>query len=148
MARSPVVVLGAGGRTGAACVSRLEELGKDVRAVVRQGAAQLCGSGGNAWEWRREGGRSPTLVPHCWRLATCCLPGGATCRDPAKYGNTLGGKKGVELVAGDVTDVQVGGQLAAESRHTRLQCIESRVLGLLQSCLTPHARGCRPPDYY
>ncbi|PRW59141.1 nad-dependent epimerase dehydratase isoform B [Chlorella sorokiniana] len=61
MAPSPVVVLGAGGRTGAACVSRLEELGKEVRAVVR---------------------------------------------DPAKYASTLGGKKGVELVAGDVADVQ------------------------------------------
>lgn len=59
---APVVVLGAGGRTGAECVSVLEQRGTPVRAVVR---------------------------------------------DPAKYRDTLGNRKGVEVVAGDVGDMQV-----------------------------------------
>ncbi|KAL4459105.1 hypothetical protein ABPG75_013970 [Micractinium tetrahymenae] len=58
---APVVVLGAGGRTGAECVAALEAAQKEVRAVVR---------------------------------------------DPAKYADTLGSRKGVELVAGDVADKQ------------------------------------------
>ncbi|KAL4419569.1 hypothetical protein ABPG77_003595 [Micractinium sp. CCAP 211/92] len=58
---APVVVLGAGGRTGAECVAALEAEKKEVRAVVRQ---------------------------------------------PSKYAASLGSHKGVELVAGDVTDPQ------------------------------------------
>ncbi|KAL4854196.1 hypothetical protein ACK3TF_005041 [Chlorella vulgaris] len=44
---SPVVVLGAGGRTGAECVSTLEQQGKPVRAVVRD-PAKYTQSLGNA----------------------------------------------------------------------------------------------------
>lgn len=58
---APVAVLGAGGQTGAECVSALEQQGTAVRAVVR---------------------------------------------DPAKYASTLGARKGVEVVAGDVGNVQ------------------------------------------
>lgn len=58
---APVVVLGAGGRTGAECVAALEAASKDVRAVVRT---------------------------------------------PSKYADSLGSRKGVELVAGDVSDPQ------------------------------------------
>lgn len=58
---APVVVLGAGGRTGAECVAALEAAQKDVRAVVR---------------------------------------------DPSKYAASLGSRKGVQLVTGDVSDPQ------------------------------------------
>ncbi|PSC74312.1 epimerase [Micractinium conductrix] len=58
---APVVVLGAGGGTGAECVAALQAAQKEVRAVVR---------------------------------------------DPAKYADSLGGRKGVEVVQGDVGDMQ------------------------------------------
>lgn len=98
--------------------------------VPPRGAGQGCASGGQArrcsavqQRWKCVGeaaGRQPLPYVCSTSLSTCCLPGAATCRDPVKYASTLGGKKGVELVAGDVTDVQVrwtagSGQLGADA---------------------------------
>lgn len=55
---------------------------------------------------RWQGGTSRPSQPSM-ALSVCCR------RDPAKYADSLGGKKGVELVAGDVTDVQARGAAAA-----------------------------------
>lgn len=97
-----VVVLGAGGRTGAACVDALEAAGTPAVAVVR---------------------------------------------DPAKHSAALGGRSGVELAQGDVTDQEVSAWAlshCARHYHVRVHSRGEQAPGAHPTpSLIPHAPPAR-----
>ena len=84
-----------------------------------EGLLGTCCTSGGAGAGGVAAGLRHSLLLREGRLPCCCwrvpflrslqfLFALRPCRDPAKYADTLGGKKGVEVVAGDVADVQVG----------------------------------------